>query len=85
MAVLGEISYPLYAINQPLVRWLSLVANSPFIARFGINPYVDLFARLLLMCGLALVISRFYDLPVRAALRRLVATRPNSKKAAAMP
>ncbi|WP_420384258.1 acyltransferase family protein [Novosphingobium sp.] len=69
-AVLGEISYPLYAVNQPLARWLNY-----FAGRYAtINPQVYIVVALALVTAIAFGISRLYDIPVRAMLRRKLAS-----------
>jgi peptidoglycan/LPS O-acetylase OafA/YrhL len=73
LKLLGEISYPLYAINQPLARWFGLALGKAGFAPATINPIVELVLLVLLMAGIALAISRLYDVPVRTALRRALA------------
>ncbi|WP_428332396.1 hypothetical protein [Novosphingobium sp.] len=69
-AVLGEISYPLYAVNQPLARWLNY-----FAGRYAtINPQVYIVVALALVTAIAFGISRLYDIPVRAMLQRKLAS-----------
>jgi peptidoglycan/LPS O-acetylase OafA/YrhL len=70
LALLGELSYPLYAINQPMLRWLGALVNSPAFARLNIPRSVDVVVMLVVLCACAMAVSRLYDLPVRAALRR---------------
>lgn len=73
LRVLGEISYPLYAINQPVARSFAVVSRRAAFVGNAINPTIELALLVLLLSGIALAVSRIYELPVRAALRRVTA------------
>jgi peptidoglycan/LPS O-acetylase OafA/YrhL len=75
-AWLGFVSYPLYAIHRPLLQLL--LEGSGWIERTrGVYSYSlrlgVMSAALVVIVSLAVVAGKFYDAPLRRALRRLTA------------
>jgi peptidoglycan/LPS O-acetylase OafA/YrhL len=77
---LGQLSYPLYAIHFPVIVGVNVLQYR------GVLPF-DGAALALLKAGLALVLAwlawRFYETPVRAALRRALVRRDGGESAPA--
>jgi len=72
LTVLGEISYPLYAVHFPLV-----LIFSHTLAIFHVSPWITGIATLtftLSVATLSYYVGRFYDVPVRKYLSRVLLT-----------
>ena len=71
--LLGEMSYPLYALHFPLVRSMHFVAK-----RWGLPeawPLSLVAGEVLVCCGMGYLAYRFYDVPVRRWLGRWLSAR----------
>lgn len=64
---LGDISYPLYAIHAPVIFAASTLAPASSIGKWLLGLAVFLFA-----VSLSPMMQRFFDIPTRAALSRLL-------------
>jgi peptidoglycan/LPS O-acetylase OafA/YrhL len=63
--LLGELSYPIYATHQPLLR---IVANGARMTGRNWSPVSLVFASTSICLAFAFLASRLFDLPVRAYL-----------------
>lgn len=68
--LMREISYPLYAINEPVARWLSTVTKQYFENMPKIALLFSVISEIIVISFLALLISRFYDTPMRSWLKK---------------
>jgi peptidoglycan/LPS O-acetylase OafA/YrhL len=73
---LGDLSYPLYCVHFPIMRLVQLAASKGY-SLFGLPPYA---VTSLISLVVAIVVSRFYDQPLRAWLTRRL-TRPRQESA----
>jgi peptidoglycan/LPS O-acetylase OafA/YrhL len=73
MRVLGEMSYPLYALHFPLVRSMHFVAKRWDLPATW--PLGLIVSEVVVCCGVGYLAYRFYDVPVRRWLTRLLAAR----------
>ncbi|EGD57209.1 acyltransferase 3 [Novosphingobium nitrogenifigens DSM 19370] len=70
-AWLGEISFPLYAINQPITFFFAAMLHKLSLTALPLALAVS--ANLALGIALTMLLSRRFDIPVRAMLRRRMA------------
>ena len=79
---LGKISYPLYVTQSALIAAASLISARVFGLPFSALSHVGTFGLLAFGMGLALVLARFYDEPVRGWLTRRTRLGKTSARAA---
>jgi peptidoglycan/LPS O-acetylase OafA/YrhL len=67
LALMGAVSYPVYAIHMPLFLWLARLQRRTAI-RFPVSPYWWIAVAVLLSVLAAWLVHRIYDVPLREAL-----------------
>jgi peptidoglycan/LPS O-acetylase OafA/YrhL len=75
---LGDISYPLYAVHWPLLKIFSFIA----LKHLHLAPAVVQAGFVAASVGLAWLLLKFYDLPLRKWLNRQAAIAPRNPRAA---
>lgn len=78
-AIFGDLSYPLYLVHFPIIIALNALAASGVLP---LTPLELVPLKIVLALPAAWIAWRYYDVPVRAALRRRFVKRPDAARSA---